>query len=106
MVVYHAHSWALGDSGEAFFHFHADPATVKRIVAGWSERGEPTSTNVEPPDWWQPRLSGTRQYFLRSGNGGSGAATGPIAQAFASEDRWLIYDPQTGDVWYRFLGVD
>src|SRR4051794_18926860 len=71
VVVYHAHSWALGDSGEAFLHFHADPATVQQIVAGWAEDAEPTSTNVEPPGWWQPRLSGTRQYLQRSGDGGS-----------------------------------
>jgi hypothetical protein len=106
VVVYHAHSQALGDSGEAFFHFHANPATVQQIVAGWSEGGEPMSTNVEPPGWWQPRLSGTRQYFQPFSHGSSAAATSPAPKRFSSEDRWLIYDPQTGDVWYRFVGID
>jgi hypothetical protein len=106
VVIHHTHFRALGDSGEAFFHFTADAPTVRRIVAGWSEEDEFVSTTVEPPDWWQPRMSGTRQYFCRGGRGSASAKASPVPRNFASEDRWLIYDPTSGEVWYRFLGVD
>lgn len=92
--------WFLGDSGIVYLRFKASPSTVQRITSqGLRPRASgspyPTFTNSTPPDWWRPRQSSVNEYI------GSGTGLG-----FSNEEAYLIYDPATGEVWYRFVGID
>jgi hypothetical protein len=93
-------SWlALGDSGTVFLRFRCNPATVDRIASrglrrtGMAGPG-PAGTGDAPPDWWRPPPDGVAY---------AGRFTG---RDFASEEEYLVHDPRTGDVYFRFIGID
>lgn len=106
VVVHDSSTWGFGDSGRTFLYFTADSPTVQRIVSGLREGGTPTITNLESPSWWKPRLGGTRQYTHDTFLGGGRASTTLPSKGFSSESRWLIYDAQSGEVWFRYIGID
>ena len=90
----------FGDYGITYLHFKANPATVQRIVSkGMVQVGPttatPSSTNSTPPDWWQPPDKSVEKFIGSIGK-----------RNFAREEDYLVYDPATGDVWYRFMGID
>ena len=95
-----SYQFVLGDSGVVYLRFRASPATVQRIVArglrpvGTAVDG-PASTNATPPDWWQPPPTTQAAYV---GNFGG--------RNFASEEEYVVYDPATGEVYFRFVGID
>jgi hypothetical protein len=90
----------LGDSGVAYLRFKASPATIQWIVARGltpivaGTRG-PATTSGKPPSWWRPPTAPTAAYL---GNFEE--------RSFTREEEYLIYDPVTGEAYFRFLGVD
>lgn len=103
VTVHGSSTRAFGDFGCTFLHFSADPPTVQRIASGLWEGGTPVSINLEPPSWWTPQLDGAKQYTHSTG---LGAKTNLPSKGFSSENRWLIYDTRSGEVWYRYTGID
>jgi hypothetical protein len=93
--------WILGDSGVVYLRFKASPATIQRIVARGlllvGPSNEPSTTSDSPPSWWQPPIMGAMAYY---------ADFAGQRHGFASEDEYLIYDPATGEAYYRFVGID
>lgn len=95
--------WYLGDSGHTYLHFVADDATVSRIVArGLSPVSKPLSGSEvsfcnADPEWWE----------LASGNSDRDVYLGRFPHRdFAREEEVLIYDRATGEVFFRFIGID
>jgi hypothetical protein len=91
-------SWA----GVAYLHFNADAATVDRIVSRWGKGGHCPLSNIEPPSWWKPFLAGPKQFSLQ----GPDPSAMKVDKGYPAQQRWLAYDPVTGETWYHYIGID
>ena len=90
--------WTLGDSGHAYLRFRCTPATAQRIVAarGMAPTKSIGTQSNDPRGWSPPLLAPLAQIYTVEA----------VNRTFASESELFIYDPATGDAYYRWTGID
>ena len=92
-------AWVFFDNAGAHLRFKAPPGIVERIVAGKfreARRNDPDLFGSNDPDWWKPSADPSVKIYAAERWGGS----------FAFNKANLYYDPVTGIVHFKWLGID
>ena len=97
--------YSFADSGRTFLKFQAASATIDKLTKKpWKPlRGQPWQDEdfqffqgSDTPTWWKPSKAKGTQIFVAENR----------FKYFASENEILIYEPQTGQTYYAFIGID
>ena len=96
-----SHFWHLGDFEIAYLRFKTDHATIMKIVAlrnlGYPDRRGMDALPGEsypPPKWWTPPKK-VLVYLKQDPR-----------KDFVMENEALIVDPETDEVFYRYVGFE
>ncbi len=89
----------FADLGEVYLQFECNRATLDSLVAsqGMTAVSYPSQVLSESPGWWIPSPNTTWSECYEADLSG---------RDFASEDAILIYNSQTGQANYHWLGID
>lgn len=106
-TIVSASSFALGDSGSAYFHLKTSPKTASLLMAGYGSAAGYVDRSAERPSWCSPESVGQSFITCEQRISYTSPASGPATpRKFESETRRIWYDPLTGDLWYEYSGVD
>ena len=94
-------SFGSTDFHQHFLRFRCSPQTITTITRRFrpalaSECQRAFQAPATAAVWWRPRKSPSTLCF----------AAKPFDGAFASNDAWLLYDPQSRDAYFAYQGID
>lgn len=101
----------FADTGSIYLRFDTDETTFRSLVPSELKNADIADIELHgvnheegAPAWWHKTPSAGWQVYFRDFDGFSSGTSG--LRGFVSETEYMVYDPDSGVGYFRFLGID